>query len=62
LFARKIENELEINLDRKKRIRILFRSYKDCALKRFASKWIGYEYKVKLLCSQKLFYTSSSKR
>jgi len=53
------------NLDLKKRIRIWFRLYKDCALKQFASKWFGYEYKVKLLCSRKLLYTrsiSSSKR
>jgi len=35
-----IEKELEINLDRKKRIRIWFISYKDCAPKRFASKWL----------------------
>ena len=30
-----------------------------CPKKRFASKWFGYEYKVKLLFSWQLFYTRS---
>ena len=30
-----------------------------CPKKRFASKWFGYEYKVKLLFSRQLVYTHS---